>query len=507
MNDRENEDFSLNFRASATTQVQLTHADILRAMRTSAEFFIQFFLAEELEYPVPKFHVDTWNLMNDDAKEQIAAALPRGTAKTTLAKLTAVRHILFTDTRFIVYVSNTALVAAEACKDIMNYMRSTNFEAVFGRVEFETEQDGRGFYKFYLQYVDGAGNLRRKFCILRAIGAGQQVRGLNIDNTRPELAIVDDLEDDSNTATKELQTKLKIWFYGPFIKAMSRKRRKIIFIGNMLSNRSLLYHFCETSDEWHSMRYGVILSDGTPLWSEIWSLDEIRKDFLEYQSANLVGRWFAEMMNMPIADGNLLIDAEDIYYVPAVMPGDEEAAFITVDPAISLKTHSDDTAISVHGLVNGLWRVVEYIAGKYTPDQLFMLLLAMCQKWNTRCVGIEMAGYQAALKFLFEVLMQVHQQQFSIYEVPHKNRPKHERIAAWCSLIRKKQWALTEGDYAITEQLLMYDPAKKNNRDDLIDSCSMGVTMIDMYMGAIMEKYEPDFTRFRVTPGVAVMSC
>jgi len=103
--------------------------------------------------------------------------------------------------------------------------------------------------------------------------------------------------------------------------------------------------------------------------------------------------------------------------------------------------------------------------------------------------------------------MQVHQQSFSIYEIPHKNRPKHERIAAWCSLIRKKQWALTEGDYAITEQLLMYDPAKKNNRDDLIDGCSMGVTMIDLYMGAIMEKYEPDFTRYQVIPGVAVMSC
>lgn len=500
-------EFNLGFRASATTQVQMTQADIVEAMRVSAEFFIQFFLGEELEYPVPKFHVDTWNLMNDDQAEQIAAALPRGTAKTTLAKLTAVRHFLFTETRFVVYVSNTASIAAEACKDIMNYMRSPNFEAVFGRLEFEVEQDGRGFYKFWLQYTDSAGTLRKKFCILRAIGAGQQVRGLNIDNTRPELAIVDDLEDDDNTATKELQMKLKVWFYGPFIKAMSRKRRKIIFIGNMLSNRSLLYHFCETSDEWHSMRYGVILSDGTALWPEIWSLDEIRKDFLEYQAANLVGRWFAEMMNMPIADGNLLIDAEDIYYVTPILPGDEEAAFLTVDPAISQKTHSDDTAIAVHGLVNGLWRVVEYVVGKYTPDQLFMLLLALCQKWNTRCVGIELAGYQAALKFLFEVLMQVHQQSFSIYEVPHRNKPKYERISVWCSLIRKKQWALSEGDYAITEQLLMYDPGKKNNRDDLIDACSMGVTMTDNYMAAILDKYEPDIARYQIVPGVKTMSC
>lgn len=501
------EDFALNFRASATTQVQMDAGAIVEAMRASAEFFIQFFLAEELEFPVPPFHVATWDLMNDDAAEQIAAALPRGTAKTTLAKLTAVRHFLFTDTRFVVYVSNTASVAAEACKDIINYMRSPNYEAVFGKLEFEVEQDGRGFYKFWLQYVDTVGMLRKKFCILRAIGAGQQVRGLNIDNTRPELAIVDDLESDENTATKELQLKLKTWFYGPFIKAMSRKRRKIIFIGNMLSNRSLLYHFCETSEEWHSMRYGILLSNGEPLWPEIWSLEEIRKDFLEYQSANLVGRWFAEMMNMPIADGNLLIDAEDIYYVPHLMPGEEEAAFITVDPAISQKTHSDDTAIAVHALVNGLWRVVETVVGKYTPDQLFMILLALCQKWDTRCVGIEMAGYQAALKFLFEVLMQVHQQQFSIFEVPHKNKPKYERISVWCSLIRKKQWAVEEGDYVITEQLLMYDPAKKNNRDDLIDACSMGVTMTEMYMAAILDRYQLDPSKYQVIPGIRTMSC
>lgn len=481
--------------------------EIVSALKNNCPFFINFFLADELSFPVPDFHVRTWEYLINPDIPQIALALPRGHAKTTLAKLAAVWYLLFTPVRFIVYVSNTHSVAAEACRDIMNYIRSDNFVSVFGPVEFAVMQDQKGFYKFKLRYIDDAGQIKEKFCILKALGAGQQIRGLNIDNTRPELAIADDIEDDENTETATQIKKIARWFFGAFLKAMSRKQFKLIYIGNMLSNQSLLYHFCEKSQDWHSLRYGCVLSTGEPLWPDLWPLEAIKKDFEQYRARNLTGLWMAEMMNLPIAEGNLLIESDEIPYVPILIPGEHQAAFITIDPAISLETWADDRAITVHALSPlGYWQIVEWVTGKFPPDHMFWVVVELAQRWNTRVVGIEQAGYQMALKFLFETLGAVHHQHFDIVEIPHKNKSKVERLAVWCALMRKKQWVLNEGDFAITEQLLAFDPTKKNNIDDLIDACSMGVTMVDMYLPSIMATYSvmPMKERFRVRSGMEV---
>lgn len=481
--------------------------EIVSALQGDCRFFLNFFLANELTLPVPEFHIRTWEYLTRLDIPQVALALPRGHAKTTLAKLAVVWHWLFTPIRFVVYVSNTHSIAAEACKDIANYITSDNFVSVFGVIEREVWQDQKGFYKFKLRYIDSAGKVREKFCILKALGAGQQIRGMNIDNIRPELAIEDDIEDDDNTASIPLIKKTARWQFGAFLKAMSRKNFKLIYIGNMLSNQSLLYHFCEKSAEWHSLRYGCILANGEPLWPDLWPVDKIKADFEQYRARNLTGLWMAEMMNLPMAEGNLLIESDDIPYAPYLVPGDQQAAFLTIDPAISEKTWADDRAIAVHALSpNGYWQIVEWVTGKFPPDHMFWVVVELCQRWSTRVVGIEQAGYQMALKFLFETLGAVHHQHFDIVEIPHKNKSKVERLAVWCALMRKRQWVLNEGDFAITEQLLSFDPTKKTNIDDLIDACSMGVTMVDMYLPSIMETYSvmPMKERFRARSGMEV---
>jgi len=496
--------FTMGFRASETTQAQMSRQDVLEALRSSFKFFINFFIPEELTHEVPEFHENAWQYLIQVAVEYIALALPRGHAKTTLAKLAAVWYFLFTPFRFILYVSNTFAVASEACKDIVKYMQGLNFEAAFGPLDFNTEQHGKGFYKFTLMTFDETGAPRVKFCILKPLGAGQQVRGTNIDNTRPELAVVDDLEDNDNTATPLLQNKLKRWFFGDFLKALSSKFRKVIYLGNMLSNKSLLHHFCTNSDEWHSMRLGCLLSDGKPLWPEIWPLARIAKDYLEYQKLKLIGLWFAEMMNLPIADGNLLIQPEEIPYKPEMVPGEQEMAFITVDTAISQKAWGNDTALVVHAFKGQSWQIVEVVAGQFSPDQVFHLLVELCRKWRTKCVGIEQTALQMALKFLFEVMMTVHKFNFEVYEIPHKNKSKTERLAVFCSAMREGQWSLSEGDFIVTQQLLQYDPTKDNNEDDIIDSASMGITMTRIHMPAIMDSYRTAGLEYQVKSGYAI---
>lgn len=479
--------------AAETTLVQHTAEEVIALLESDAEFFINFYISEELEFPVPEFHKTSWRLLTSTAMRRIALALPREHAKTTLAKLAVVWYLLFTPYRFILYVSNTLTIAAEACKDIVNYMRSDNHLSVFGPLEFITQQDQRGFYKFKLKRTVG-GKVVEKICILKPLGAEQQVRGLNIDNERPELAVVDDLESRKDETGRPINIdtmikKRKKWFYSDFMPALSKRMRKIIYLANLISNKSLIHSFCQDQSGWEYMRFGMLLSDGKPLWPDQWSLEEIRQLYLEYQREGMIAVWFAEYMNIPIAEGDGLIDGGDIPYMPPIVPGEQEAAFITIDLSSKQNKWNDDVAIVCHALKNNVWRIVDTVAGKFKPDQIWLLMLEMAIKWNTRVVGIEDAGFQVYLKFIFEIFMVQYNQSFEFIMVPHHNVSKTQRIMAWTSALKKKIWALEEGDFAITEQLLAYDVSKTNNSDDIIDSCSMGLTMVNEYMPSIMQQF------------------
>lgn len=464
--------------------------DLKDALRDNHELFMHFYLGEQLTFDIPEFHLVTFKSMVDQSVKQSAYALPRGHNKTTLAKLAVVHHFLYTDYSFIVYVSNTAEVAQAACRDIVAFLQSQNHAATFGSlISKETWREGEGLYIFKM--LDAYG--KEKTCILRALGAGQQVRGLNIENKRPELGVVDDLEDDDNTSTPTLIAKLRNWVYGAFFKAFNRWKKKIIWLGNMLSTDSLLYHYCQSPD-WHSMLFGCLLSNGEPLWPDLWPLEAIRQDFKEYKALNLIKRWFAEMMNMPMPPGSGLIDPDRIGYRPYVLPGDSKVGFVTIDPAITANTWSNEAAFVAHLWIDDAWQIVEVIHEKLVdPIAIINIAMDMAERWGLRVIGCESVAFQASMQPLFKyIFLERNKPYMVIHPIPGGVQNKTAKLAAWAALLSNGTYFLSEGDIECTKQLLEYNPTKTNNKDDVIDACSMGVYMINHYLADIMQSFALD---------------
>ncbi len=475
-------------QADALSAVQINASDTRYALEHNAEFFIQFFLGSELTYPVPKFHPTIFYLMTSTAVPRCAFAIPRDHAKTTLAKLAVVWYLLFTHYQFVIYLSNVSATAVPAVNDIIAFFESENFIAVYGRVEFKVKQDGIGFYRFDIKITDEHGNWHTKHCIIRALGAGQSIRGINIGHRRPQLAIVDDLEDKENIATEELFMKLKRWFYGTFRKCLDKFDHKIIHIGNMISNKCLLKEHCE-SEYWFSRIYGCLLKDGTPLWEDAWPIAKLREDFNEYLKAGMIDIWFAEMMNMPIGVGKGLIKADEIFYVPEVLPEHIEYACITIDLAISSKTWAHETVIIVHGYTGEYWQQVDLDGGiGIDPINLFDRIMILARKWKVSVVGIESIAYQASLKFVFNYLCILGNIENMLFVDLYAQQRKVQRLAPWAAMIKDKLYAITEGDFILTEQLLTFDPKVATNDDDYIDACAYIVQMIDGWLPEIIER-------------------
>lgn len=477
-----------NSRRVDLSDVSASAGEIKQLLKVDSEFFLEFFIPEEMTSEMPQFHGEIWDRLCDQTKERILLAIPRGHNKTTLAKLNVVWHWLYTSHRFCVYLSNTNAIALNACKDIMAYLQSPNFIKVFGQIRITKKSETDSLWIFDLPL----GNGQWKTCILRAVGAGQQVRGLNIENQRPDIAVIDDVEDLENTGSELLQKKLDLWMFGPFLKALGRRDRKVIWLGNMLTKTSLLARLSRNPD-WNPVVFGAMIKDAItgvlkPLWPAIWTIEALIKDFKEHKDLGLVESWMCEMMNMP-GHGENGFTEEQINYEVVPTPDQIRAAFITIDPAFGENAHNDNTAIVVHAIPNdGPPMVVAHINSKMDEASILENTLALAQYWNAWTWGIESVAAQKVLITLFKVIlagkMITHVELVPL--MAGKGDPKVGRIRAWVALMAKKEYAIPEYDVEITTQLLGYNMKKTSNTDDLIDSCAYGPQMLDLYLPLIL---------------------
>lgn len=468
---------------------------IKQLMESDAEFFIEFFLADSLDMPVPEFHKEIWGLMQDQEKERILLAVPRDHAKTTLAKLVVVWYWLHTTHRFCVYISNTAPIAKGACRDIMEYLIHPNFLRVYGKIKIVKQSENEGLWIFDLPM--GPGRVKR--CILRGLGQGQQMRGINVDNQRPDIAVADDVEDNDVVDSKDQQIKLDKWVFGPFIKALARKK-KIIWLGNMLAKTSLLARLSR-NPRWNPVVFGCLIKDSIsgvlkPLWPGKWTAEALQDDFQEYKDNGLVETWMCEMMNMP-GHGENGFTAENLHYLPVPTPDDIICSWLTIDPAFGLQAHNDETAIAVHVLPrNGIPMTVETFYGHVDELAMFNEAMRMTRTWGCYTWGIEAVAAQRVLITLFQMMAAQLMLNHKLMFVPlmaGRGDPKIGRIKVFVSLMSNKEWALPDTDFGVTEQILDFDFRKKEQPDDRIDACAYGPAMMNQFLPLIQAVYEGSF--------------
>jgi predicted phage terminase large subunit-like protein len=127
---------------------------------------------------------------------------------------------------------------------------------------------------------------------VEAIGSGKKIRGRRHRNWRPDLIVLDDIENDENVNTPEQRKKLENWYYKAVSKA-GDTYTDIVYIGTILHYDSLLSKVLK-NPEYHCVKYrGVIsFSDNDELWNAWEAIytnlenENRQEDALEFFEAN-----------------------------------------------------------------------------------------------------------------------------------------------------------------------------------------------------------------------------
>lgn len=509
----------------ATEQQQLKQlTEALRAQQRaiadrSLEAFGKLYLPKHVSKPGSSMHAELYPMLErlrEERGARIAVAAPRGSAKSTLVDtvfiLWAICHKIF---KFIVLLSDTADKAGGFLgnvKDelVLNEQLRTDFPEVCEKSR--TYPRPPRWKKNEIITSNGVRVL--------ALGAGQNIRGVRHREDRPDLIVLDDVENSESIATAEARSKVERWVHRSILMA-GTKETNVIVVGTISHYGSLLAKLTDPvkSPLWTSRVYRSVIkwSSRKELW-ENWvailrrreefggatGLEAARAFFKANQAAMLEGTqvlWpdmedYHTLMLIRESDGPAAFDSEkqnepvnpeDCYFLEEDFkfwddqwPGAAELIdslgknarfFGACDPSLGKHgKNADDSAIItlVRDSKSGNLYVLDADIARRKPDQIIESILAYRRLRKYDRFGFETNQFQA---FLAEELKRRSAKEslyLSVHDIHHTS-DKLGRIQSLQPLIRSGTLQFSKRHTTLLEQLRLFPKASHDDGPDALE--------------------------------------
>lgn len=379
----------------------------------------------------PDFHIEIiGDLIKNDTVDcgRNAFAAPRGGAKSTLTGTMYVTWLAVNGFfKSVVYGADTYKKAIKLSSPIRKEIE-TNKILRFLYPEAKSKEWGKEGFLIH-------GILQDMY--IMPVGSGMNVRGISENNARPELIVLDDLENLEMVYSSDQRKKLKDWLDFDVEPAMDRYHRNIVYVGTLLHYNSLLSQVLSNEGKyksWNCKLFKAIKDDGTSFWETRFSADYLREIRDNPEHPDYVGSivFAQEYQNEPQDDKDRVIKAEWLktynyreQWNHLEGETDEKRAEkwlkgleVTggVDPAISESEKADEFTFYTFGfdpVTKNEYMLDLIILKTSDPAEQVRAIADGIEKWKHSIVGVEAVQYQKGL----QKLVQSELQQRRIYGV------------------------------------------------------------------------------------------
>lgn len=332
---------------------------LIAVTRRSLLYFFYVYFGSYIRCPIAPFHYKMFRIAEDDALKRAGIIAFRGSAKSTILNTAYALWAVMgrQKKKHIVIASQTQQLARGQLKNIRKEIEKNQLlRRNLGPFE-ETED----------QWHASALVIPRYGARITAISVEEGIRGLREGPYRPDLIIVDDIEDSMLVKTKEGRDKTFNWLTGELL-PIGDINTKAIFIGNFLHEDSALMRIGNAIKEGKMtgefLRVPLIDEGDTITWPGMFPTMQDVENFR--QSIGNEVSWQREYLLRYVPDADQIIKPEDIHYYEAKpkVNYNEDGKVITVEPhltctgidlAISQRDSADFTAMVTGEII--------YIAG------------------------------------------------------------------------------------------------------------------------------------------------
>ncbi len=434
----------------------------------SLEYFFPIYFHRYMEYETAPFHEDMFRILEDDQIKLAVIVAFRGSAKSTIITTAYVLWSILgvQQRKFIVICGQTEQKARQYLLNIKNQLLHNELlRKDLG--PFEEEKNNLGNATALI--------IKRLNVKIMISSVEQSIRGMRHDEHRPDLIILDDIEDINSVKTREGRDKAFNWLTGEVIPAGS-KRTRIIAVGNLLHEDSVLKRLQKKIEggEMERMRgvyreYPIVDAKGNALWPGKYPTAEDVE--MEREKTMNEVAWYREYMLQIITTDEQIVIPEWIHFYDNMPADGLRSICIGVDLAVSEKSSADCTAIVV-GYVFGTGKNLKiYIQEHpYNKRSSFPVhaeyikgLVAREKMMHSRVkLYIEDVGYQKALIQYFE------SKKYDVEGVPTGRTDKAARLRLTTPLLKDARVLFPEkGAEELIDQLLGFG---KEKHDDLADA-------------------------------------
>lgn len=356
---------------------------LLLASANSTKAFASTFMQERFNRPFASI-TDQIFAAIDGPDQKVLIKAPRGWGKTTINSIgLPARHICFRKSKFIVPISCTA-TKAELEADNLKFELTTNPLITNVFPDLKTELWAKDKFLVGDTYV-------------MPRGAGQQIRGINFRGQRPDLIIVDDLEDPEHVTSEDQRKKLSEWFAADVENSIDRASNdwKIIVVGTVLHEDSLLMQLSKKPG-WKTVTIELCDDNLKSNWPDFLSDEQVEALFEEFRSDGKADVFAREYQNRPISSLDATFRSSYFQnYEPTDILDNRGITYMTiVDPAKSVQLHTADSAVVTVGIDRDKHKIFfhDCTAGKMYPDQLYDAMFEHITHHGSRILAIEVTS-------------------------------------------------------------------------------------------------------------------
>jgi predicted phage terminase large subunit-like protein len=445
-------------------------------VKKSLEFFFPIYLHEYIKFETAPFQTEIFRILQNEKNKLAVITAFRGSAKSTIITTAYVLWSILgvQQKKFIMICSQTEVKARQHLNNIKEQLLHNGLlKKDLGPFEEEKNNLGNATALIIKRM-----NVKIMICSIE-----QSIRGMRHNEHRPDLIILDDIEDLNSVKTREGRNKTFDWLTGDIIPAGTRKTR-IIAIGNLLHEDCVLKRL-EKKIESGQMKlmngiyleYPIIDSKGNPLWPGKYPTPESIEEEREKTMNDTA--WHREYLLKIISSDEQIVKPEWIKFYEKLPADGFRGIYVGVDLAIGEKDTNDCTSMVV-GYVYGVGKKMKiYIQSKpfnkrvSFPEQAEYLAQLIAREKLTHGrvkVYVEDVGYQRALVQYFN------SSKYDIEAVPVGRMSKSVRLQLTTPLLKEGRVMFPEeGCEELIEQLLGFG---KEKHDDLVDAFSLLVIKV-----------------------------
>lgn len=419
------------------TQTEISTNELVQLCALDNELFAKTFFPGASRQESPPMHRQVDELLDDPRARLVNLLMPRDFAKTTKLRMFTGKRIAYGLSHTILYVAASETKASQNIQWLRNRIESklgadgTTKAPLLSQVF--SLRPGKKWTELELEIFHS--NLEQPIWVLGVGITSDSIRGINFDDYRPDLIVLDDILTDENAKTKDARDKIADLVMGAVKNSLSpateSPNAKLVML-NTPQDVDDIATRAEKDQEWATLKLPCWTPDTLDAppdeqmsaWEARHPSVTLRAEKNAAIAANRLSVFCREKEVRIITKENSLFRSTWLNFVEAAdMPKFGEAV-LSIDPV----PPPDQQDVKKKNIlkndfeVHHVWRrhegnfyLMESDAMRgHTPSWSVASVFRMARKWRVSRIIVEGVAYQKTLKWILEEEMKKRSQWFTV---------------------------------------------------------------------------------------------